>query len=34
MEKRELLKLFKEWGRGKMESGGRGEFKYNIFDKL
>jgi hypothetical protein len=28
------LKLFQEWSRGVKESGGGGEFKYDIFDIL
>jgi hypothetical protein len=34
MEKWCLLKLFQEWGVGKKENGGGGEFKYDIFDIL
>jgi hypothetical protein len=34
MEKWYLLKLFQEWEWGINESGGGGEFKYDIFDTL
>jgi hypothetical protein len=35
MKKRNLMKLFLEWGTGGIkESGGGGEFKYDIFDTL
>jgi hypothetical protein len=35
MQKLYLLKPFQEWGkRGMRESGGRGEFKCDIFDTL
>jgi hypothetical protein len=31
-KKRDLLKLFQEWGKGKKENEGGGEFKYDKFD--
>jgi hypothetical protein len=32
--KKYLLKPFQEWGRGIKDIGGRGEFKYDLFDTL
>jgi hypothetical protein len=35
MKKLDLLKLFQEWGGGRIkENDGGGEFKYDIFDIL
>jgi hypothetical protein len=34
-EKRDLLKLFQQWGKwGIKENGGEGEFNYGIFDTV